>query len=93
MWNKPLPSDISSSSRRLIPVSCEGALRLSVGVGNSGKEGGDWGDVSSPLRSRRAVPLPEKERFKSDTCPVLTPVGGKGSTHPLASVHWMSCCR
>lgn len=51
-----LPSDMSSSSRRLIPISCEGALRLSVGVGNSGKDGGDCGDVSSPDRSSNAVP-------------------------------------
>ena len=52
----PLPSDMSSSSRRLIPISCEGGLRLSVGVGNSGKDGGDCGDVSSPDRSSSAVP-------------------------------------
>lgn len=53
-----LPSDMSSSSRRLIPISCEGALRLSVGVGNSGNDGGDCGDVSSPVRSSSAVPPP-----------------------------------
>lgn len=56
----PLPSDMSSSSRRLMPISCEGALRLSVGVGNSGKDGGDWGDVSNPDRSNSAVPPPER---------------------------------
>lgn len=60
----PLPSDMSSSSRRLIPSSCEGALRLSVGVGNSGKDGGDCGDVSSPHRSRSAVPPPVRNRYK-----------------------------
>ena len=51
------PSDISSSSRRLRPISCEGAFVLSVGVGNSGKEGGDCGDVSNPDRSSSAVLL------------------------------------
>lgn len=35
---------------------CEGGFRLSVGVGNSGKEGGDCGDVSNPDRSSSAVP-------------------------------------
>lgn len=56
-----LPSDMSSSSRRLIPISCEGALRLSVGVGNSGKDGGDCGDVSNPDRSNSAVPPPVRQ--------------------------------
>lgn len=60
-----LPSDISSSSRRLIPISCEGALRPSVGVGNSGKEGGDWGDVSRPDRSSSAVPPPSRYEPRS----------------------------
>lgn len=59
-----LPSDMSSSSRRLIPISCEGALRLSVGVGNSGKDGGDCGDVSNPDRSRSAVPPPVRSGFE-----------------------------
>lgn len=62
-----LPSDMSSSSRRLIPISCEGALRLSVGVGNSGKDGGDCGEVSNPDRSNNAVPPPVR---KKDLIPI-----------------------
>lgn len=61
MSNVLLPSDMSSSSRRLIPISCEGALRPSVGVGNSGKDEGDCGDVSSPDRSNSAVPPPARQ--------------------------------
>lgn len=52
------PSDMSSSSSRLSPISCDVAFRLSVGVGNSGNDGGDCGDVSSPDRSNSAVPPP-----------------------------------
>lgn len=59
-----LPSDMSSSSRRLIPISWEGAFRLSVGVGNSGKEGGDCGDVSNPVRSSSAVPPSGTDRSR-----------------------------
>lgn len=55
---------MSSSSRRLIPISNEGAVKLSVGVGNSGKEGGDWGDVSNPDRSSSAVRPAGRKRFK-----------------------------
>lgn len=49
---------MSSSSRRLSPISWGVAFRLSVGVGNSGKDNGDCGDVSSPDRSSSAVPPP-----------------------------------
>lgn len=89
-----LPSDISSSSRRLIPISWEGAVRLSVGVGNSGNEGGDCGDVSNPVRSSSAVPPSATDRSRPGhhTQPFHTKAG-------TALVRWpthltvLVCCR
>lgn len=53
-----LPKDMSSSSSRLMPSSCDG-----VGCeGNSGKVGAE-GEVSSPVRSNRAVLFPDNENI------------------------------
>lgn len=68
VFDKLLPSDMSSSSSRLIPVSCDGALRFSVGVGNSGKDGGDCGDVSRPVRSSRAFPPVTQSSSSQSIC-------------------------
>jgi hypothetical protein len=57
-----LPSDISSSSRRLMPISWEGAFRLSVGVENSG----DGDDVSNPDRSSSATLPPGGDKYYSE---------------------------